>query len=241
MQQLSFQLLLLSFLSPKSRTHFFKSHTEFRLSICHLYHCKLRCARKEILTGVATVAEGAILSRQNMFWGLITTLRQSSTNCCDVLHLKNTIYRKIIPPYLLAETIHIGASINHDNMIQDMNCLLYNCVHLDPMFPFLCPCACSAHTVARSVIYCLRESLIHLAFKLSHNTPVRYDLLYFKCHPFCLSRTDYTTKYNPEQLLSAGHPLNISLSFNKDWTSSSFVTVTSHGCWSAHYCRETEM
>lgn len=57
-----------------------------------------------------------------------------------------------------------------------------------------------------------------------------------------LSFSHYTTKYNIEQLFSAGHPLNISLFSNKDRTSASFVAVTS--CdgrgWSAHYRRETE-
>lgn len=42
-----------------------------------------------------------------------------------------------------------------------------------------------------------------------------------------LSLSHYTTKYNLCQLLSTGHPLNISLFFNKDWTSFCFVTVTS--------------
>lgn len=33
------------------------------------------------------------------------------------------------------------------------------------------------------------EPLIHFAFKPSNNTQVKYDFLYFTCHPFCLSPT----------------------------------------------------
>lgn len=86
------------------------------------------------------------------------------------------------------------------------------------------------HTSACSVIYCLRElqkeCLIHFAFELSHNTRVKYELLSFKRHPFCLSPTAPLNITSNNYCLQA-HPLNILLFFNEDWTSSSFVTVTS--------------
>lgn len=122
------------------------------------------------------------------------------------------------------------------------------CVYLGPMFYFIGPCEMCLQCTQLPFLWSIawesyKESLIHFAFKFSHNTHVKYDLVCLKCHPLCLSQ--YTTKYNLWQLLSStGHPLNISLFFNKDWSSSSFVTVSDklwRWCWSAHYCIETEM
>lgn len=79
------------------------------------------------------------------------------------------------------------------------------------------------------MIYCLRE--LHRAphsfcFQALQQYPseIWLSILYMSS---ILSLSHYTTKYNLCQLLSTGHPLNISLFFNKDWTSLCFVTVTS--------------
>lgn len=79
------------------------------------------------------------------------------------------------------------------------------------------------------MIYCLRE--LHRAphsfcFQALQQYPseIWLSILYMSS---ILSLSHYTTKYNLCQLLSTGHPLNISLFFNKDWTSFCFVTVTS--------------
>lgn len=96
-----------------------------------------------------------------------------------------------------------------------------------PCSPFWVSIKCAYR--AHSVIYCLRE--LHRAphsfcFQALQQYPseIWLSILYMSS---ILSLSHYTTKYNLCQLLSTGHPLNISLFFDKDWTSLCFVTVTS--------------
>lgn len=108
------------------------------------------------------------------------------------------------------------------------------CVYLHPMFSFPGPCEkfLQVHTTACSVIYCCRalqrvsHSFCFQAFLKVAEWNMTYCTL---CVTHSVPLPPHPTKYNPRQSSSARHPLNISLFFDKDWTSWSFVTVTVTG------------